>query len=515
MAGRDKGLQDRKGNRYRPAQARPQTLEQLRQYVWIELQNIGGALNTADDDPDRGLKLCEGLVNEPTLDGSPSITYNATDGDLLEYVPESVVFCVGRRTRYFAEGFVQGNVYERGDEVANGSQIAEAIVDGATEYPFISPTGDPLESYDGTLTDTNDTQKNIVFGQRFQINIGGYINSVKVYVHAGQDYTLYSVVDPLGSPVFNQYIQFTADTTGWLDVNTGQITVSAGSVIDIVVLASEPAATPTTFDLTYNYQTPQNPGAPAAGAITHSRSAPGQMSISYTATGGADATAQLQSLTTGDSFSTATQQWVITTIADNGTYITFGVSPAVNDSTGTKVFTFETVTPTPIDYSFETDYYNPQPFPNVTINGIIGLGTGYAGATIDDSAYGVNLIVQDAYVPTQWSVKVTSEGGTALAPTRPQVIFTDLTTYNVIASDENALICTTSDLPVSFVMADGTLPAGFITHVHQYGLGQVTVSADGASSVVSSRSVTTRAQHSALSVFNLGNGTYSVVGDQT
>jgi hypothetical protein len=97
---------------------------------------------------------------------------------------------------------------------------------------------------------------------------------------------------------------------------------------------------------------------------------------------------------------------------------------------------------------------------------------------------------------------------------RPNVIFTAVTTYNVTASDENALICTTATTPVAFVLPNGGLPAGFITHVHQYGTGQVTVSATAPSTCVSSRSLLTRAQHSALSVFNLGNGSYSVVGDQ-
>lgn len=394
------------GGRYRPAQARPTTLEELRQYVWQELQQIGGAIDAATES---GLALCDDVVGGLVV-----------DGDLLDYKPDISKWCAGRRTRFIPAGYVQGQTYQRGDEVANGSQISECLVDGATESPYITPTGAEIQGYNGTLVAQQDNVRQIVFGQRYAFGVTAYINTIRVYTYPGQTYTIEKITDPINNPQIETLAIIPSATEGWVEVNSGTLLVQSGSVFDIVAI--------------------------------------------------------------------------------------------IGDLGGS---------PNQTDWASEVDYYNPQPYPQVTVNGVISLDGAWADATIDSNAYGIDITAQPAYIPTQWWVKVLASGGIGgggggggVIPTRPIVIFTALTTYNVGLGDENALICTTSDTPVAFVLPDGGLPAGFITHVHQYGLGQVTVSAVSPSVCVSSRSLVTRARHSALSVFNLGNGSYSVVGDQ-
>jgi hypothetical protein len=540
------------GGRYRPAQARPATLEELRQYVWQELQQIGGAIDAA------GLVVCDDVAGGLVV-----------DGDLLDYKPDILKWCVGRRTRFLPAGYVQGNSYQRGDEVSNGSQISECIVDGATEPPFISPTGDEGNFYNGTLVAGGATAKQVIFGIRVTTALPGYINAVRVDILTGQKYEIYIVRNSTTLPVITEFGTFTAPITGWFDFNATQTAIPAGETFDFMVLVRQPDPTPTVLQYNFDYATPQNNGLPASGVILHSRGTPDIMRVNYIDSDGIDRQGQLQGLLIGDLIRGWGSEWVIQLASPQASYIEFVVSPALNaTSTGLALFEFETATPTSITWGSEGNYWpTHQPAGGGVVKGMQGVDVPYSTIVPDDNAYGIDIFFQQAYVPTQWKVKTSGGGGgggvgggeantssnlgagvglaapkvgvdlpfksligsgltitsdantvTLTVPpapvVRPSVIFTGLTTYNVTASDENALICTTSDIDVAFVLPNGGLPAGFITHVHQYGLGKVTVSAVAPSVCVSSRSLVTRAQHSALSVFNLGNGAYSVVGDQ-
>jgi hypothetical protein len=100
---------------------------------------------------------------------------------------------------------------------------------------------------------------------------------------------------------------------------------------------------------------------------------------------------------------------------------------------------------------------------------------------------------------------------------RPGVIETAATAYTISADDETNLIRFSSDSPVTVtVPADSSenLPIGFITHLHQGGLGQVTVVGEGSVEVNSSRSLVTDRQYSALSLFKLASDDWTLVGDQ-
>jgi hypothetical protein len=100
-----------------------------------------------------------------------------------------------------------------------------------------------------------------------------------------------------------------------------------------------------------------------------------------------------------------------------------------------------------------------------------------------------------------------------IAFVRPGVIESTATLYEVADSDENNIIRITNANPISVVLHLAA-PIGFISHFHQGGAGQITISAEAGATVVSSRSLTTSAQYAALSAFKLSATEWSVVGDQ-
>lgn len=100
---------------------------------------------------------------------------------------------------------------------------------------------------------------------------------------------------------------------------------------------------------------------------------------------------------------------------------------------------------------------------------------------------------------------------------RPGVVNSSDTTYNITATDENKLLLFDAGTTVSVnvpLEATTSLPIGFITHVHQGGLGEVLFVAEFGVSINSASSLETRTQYSALSIFKVAENSWVVVGDQ-
>jgi hypothetical protein len=100
---------------------------------------------------------------------------------------------------------------------------------------------------------------------------------------------------------------------------------------------------------------------------------------------------------------------------------------------------------------------------------------------------------------------------------RPGVVNSAATTYDITATDENKLLLFSAATSVTVnvpLEATTPLPIGFITHVHQGGLGEVTFVAEFGVSINSASSLETRTQYSALSIFKVATNAWVVVGDQ-
>lgn len=331
--------------------------------------------------------------------------------DLLAW--DGSAFSPDRRTRYIKEGYVNGQTYQIGDEVSGLGQISEAIVDGATQRPFIEPTGEPFNVYAGTMNTRQDLAKQVVFGNRYTLGASGYFTGYRVYVVAGNTYRVFVVRNPGVSQEVVEVLTFTADTTGWQSFTISPVIVTEGTVFDLSVLVQEPDPTPTTFTGNWDYDTPTNPTTPASGQISHSNKATNELRVHKTDNGGGDRSADLATLTIGDIIEyDGGTRWAIQSISDNGTWINFAVAPTVQESPdGVHGFTFETVTATPITTGVDTDYWTNNPPSSGTAQGIFGVDVDYNTIVPDGTARGTDIEVQHAYIPTEWQVKVISSGG--------------------------------------------------------------------------------------------------------
>lgn len=313
--------------------------------------------------------------------------------------------------------------YAENDMTRDGAWTTVANQD-TNERPAPQPYGDPFHVYTGILSPENMSAKAAVFGNRYSFSEGGYLLGYRVETVAGNHYTVYAVLDPLGTPIFNQVADFTATDTGWFELNTLPSIIFAGTVLDLVALVSEPDPTPTVFSGNWNYTKPNNNGAPASGQILHSNRELALFNVHKTDNDAGDRSAELGALTVGDIIDGAAQRWSIQSITDNGAYFTFGVAPAAQGSpTGVQNFDFETVTATPITYGRDEDYW----LGNADVDGLFIADGDYADIVPNDDAYGTDLLIQGATVSEHWDLVALSgaSGVGGGAGSFPQIYETD------------------------------------------------------------------------------------------
>ncbi len=326
--------------------------------------------------------------------------------DLLAW--DGSEFSPDRRTRAVGD-YVEGQTYNRGDEVYNGSDLSEALVDDVGSYPYVAPTGDSFDVYQGDPIPTSaKNAKQVIFGQRYTNPTAGFfINGYRIYTVAGNDYEVVSVSDPLGTPVFTQIATFTATSGGWRVLPINSIAVATGTVFDLICTVSEPDPTPIEVTASYDYQTPQNNVGPASGQIIQGRSLPSVLSISYTDAAAGDRTAIIQGLSIGDKISIGSVLYSVQTNQDQGLYADVVVAPALTTTpTGIQDVTFETVASTPITIGEDLAYWPTSTFPEV--QGLLGIDAPYADIVPDTNAYGLDISIQEAFIPdqTEWRLKI-------------------------------------------------------------------------------------------------------------
>lgn len=363
---------------YNPNYSFPEEWQGVAYWLQEELGRIGAAMVTAD------FRLLALLTNPDT-------------GRLRDWI-------------HWA-GHWQNGFYRFNDMVFDNGWTAIVInPDGTTDRPSPIPIGDPIAVYQGANPTTSDIAKQVLSGNRYTWTVSGYLLSYRIYTIAGNHYTVISVDDPLGTPIFTQLVDFTAENTGWATFDLGARIILQGTVMDLVVNVNEPDPTPVTFNGNWNYQTPQNNGVPGIGDMLHSRGLPGVFNVNKIDNDLVDRAAELAVLTIGDIIDGAGLRWTIQSITDAGSYIAFGVSPAANGVIGVSNFVFETVIATPITYMEDVNYWPGTPFAG-TIQGLISVDGNWEGATVNDNAYGTDITIQEGSASPDWQLVATSTGG--------------------------------------------------------------------------------------------------------
>ena len=331
--------------------------------------------------------------------------------------------------------YVVGNDYKKDDLVKDGDWTMIANKD-TNDRAAPQPLGPEFNIYDGASPTTQNTAKQVVFGNRYTFDQAAYINGYRLYAVAGKTYRIFLVRDPLGTPIIEELALFVATTAGWIAFAIGNLLIGIGAKFDLVAVVYEPDPTPTVFSGDWNYTTPQNPGIPALGDIIHSTKTLGVMSISSTDDAAGDRYAELATLTIGDIIEGAGQRWSIQSITDNTTYFNFGVSPAAQGSPiGIQNFNFETVVATPITYMEDPAYWPTSPFP--AVQGLIAIDDNYGDITVNTNAYGLDIYVQQVEISDDWDLVAVSSGsgGSSSGVLSNVGIDTVGVTYSVVTSD--------------------------------------------------------------------------------
>jgi hypothetical protein len=306
--------------------------------------------------------------------------------------------------RWIYDGYTLGNTYLKNDTLreAGWTMIANKQT---TDYPSPRPIGPSFPVYDGTLVPSTVSAKVVTYGTRYTWTTNGYILSYRVDITAGNRYEIYLVKDPLGIDERVPLAEFTALTTGWKEYSIEPIIVLAGTVFDLVVVTVEPDPAPTSVTLSYDYQTPQNPTAPVAGQISHSRGQPDLMQVSNTDQNG-DQTATIEGLSAGDTINCAGLTYTVLANIPAVGYANLTVSPAATGlPIGIQDVTFNTTVPTDIPYGIETDYWLSSPYNG---QGLYAVDAPYTDNPPNDNAYGADITIQDIDISEDWDVVAVS-----------------------------------------------------------------------------------------------------------
>ena len=276
----------------------------------------------------------------------------------------------------------------------------KATSDSAAPYGF----GDNKYVADGAIySDLTDTVKNVIYGTRIKQTLEPkFIRGYKIDVVDTFNYKVYTVVNPLSAnPVITQRSSLTATATETIELSLPATPVPAGASFDVVVVITEPDPTPTEWTGVWDYDTPNNPGIPAAGTVSHANNLLGELRVSTTDNAAGDRYTELSLLSAGDTVSDGTSFWTITNIVDNTTWFAFTVSPSTqSNSDGVRTFTFGTTTPTAITIGQSADFYVGVD----NVKGIFAVNGGWVDVVENDNAYAIDILYQDAYVSNDWDV---------------------------------------------------------------------------------------------------------------
>ena len=305
--------------------------------------------------------------------------------------------------------YLGGQTYYPQETVFVDGYLSSALVE-TTDYPAPVPVGVPANIYLGLAPSAPASAKQIIFGNRYTWSVSGYLDTYRVRTTAGNNYTLYSVSDPLGTPIVAELSSFTADATGWLEISVPQRLILAGAVFDLIAVVSEPDPTPTTWNGDWNYSTPVNLAVPIAGQIIHANNALQLLRVHKTDNAAGDRGAELLALTVGDIIETQGLRWSIQSITDAGTYVTFGIAPGIQAAADAlSNFLFETVAATPITRMEDVNWWATNGAGQV--QGMYIEDGEYSAITPNNNAYGTDIHVVEATLSADWAIFGVPGGG--------------------------------------------------------------------------------------------------------
>ncbi|RLB98392.1 MAG: hypothetical protein DRH90_21980 [Deltaproteobacteria bacterium] len=324
--------------------------------------------------------------SRPPLPHSPSHTPGSSD-ELSGYM-------------VWRNEWIDGTEYKK-DRVVRDSIWTMVSNKKTSDRPAPQNIGAEALIYQGTSPTSPVTAKSISSGIRVSAGTTGFsLNGYDAYVVSGNYYRIFLV---LQNGQIEELQNFTANTTGWASFTLIPRLILPGLSFAIVQTVNEPDPTPTVWTGDWDYQTPNNAGTPASGAISHANRQLDQLRIHKTDDNGGNRSAELLALNNGDIVDGMGMRWAISDVTDSGTYVTLSVAPASQGTGGgVNTFTFETVSATPITVVVDTNWWGLNQPSTGVIKGLYSIDEA-PWAEVDD-AYGINLTLQEVYVSADWDL---------------------------------------------------------------------------------------------------------------
>ena len=328
--------------------------------------------------------------------------YTATTDASIDYISGETVNKVVWKN-IWTGGTYQKNEMVRSDTwtmIANKdtSDVAPPQAVGEEQYLYVDS---------GTSGVVSTTAKQLVFGSQYSGANPYWISGYRIYVVAGNHYEVLSVKEPTGANEATFVNSFTATVSGWREFGLVQKPIASGVTYQILAIENEPDPSPVIINANYEYLKPNNWIAPAVGQAIHATKNLGVISFNDLDWDSIDRSGMLLGLDAGDNIiELGGVRWAVQSVTNEGNYVDVGVAPARQSVlTGVEQFSFETVAAVSLSYFRDNNYWSGT----TQVKGVFGADIGWDDVVTDDNQYGMDILVQNAYISPDWDF-VTSQG---------------------------------------------------------------------------------------------------------
>lgn len=325
-----------------------------------------------------------------------------TDEDALVFDDIQEVDIIDLDRLRWRGNWVDGNSYAKNDVVLDWPYLAAANK-ATTDRPAPIDVGNPFFIYNGAAPTASLTAKTLLVGNTYTIPVALKVPTVRVYTVTGNFYSVY--LKDVATGQITTLRSFEATITDWVEIAGPGNVLAAGTQFEVALYVTEPDPSPTTFSGNWNYTTPNNATPPTTGQITQADRLLSSFRVHKTDNDGGDRSADLATMTVGDTIEGGGIRWSISAITDNGTWVDFEVAPQQQITDGIQSFTFETVTATPITVVADTDFY----LGNADVRPFYSIDSG--PRVLTDDAYNVDIEVQEIDLSDDWDLMAQSGGG--------------------------------------------------------------------------------------------------------
>ncbi len=369
-----------------------------------------------------------------TLSGQVSVNANAitvlegrvtqTETDIATNVADIATNAADILTRVRWRGEWSGAITYDENDMVRDYQWTMIANTQTTERPAPQAIGVAQYLYEGTAPTGSETVEVVIMGQQYEGDEPFFVTGYRLYTVAGNRYEVILVEAPGTIDENVQFINsFVASTTGWREFSVARQIIPAGIAFRLLIIVQQPDPAPTITDANYDYLKPTNPSVPATGQIIQSNKTPGVISIHKTDNDATDRSALLTGLKPGDTITsnpaTRTVLWSVQAVVDQGTYVDVTVAPATqSNGMGITPFQFSVVVAQPVTLLRDTNWWVSNQPVGGTIDGLYVEDGSYNDVVINSNAYGVDLLVQEAYISPDWDlVALSGDSGSAVPST--------------------------------------------------------------------------------------------------